>query len=86
VGVLRLRPQFAILRRNELLKMLDGVDMVQHVAALHHLSGRESGVGQSAASSLATATAELASIADAGQGVTRPSTVGHITPATGAPQ
>jgi hypothetical protein len=46
VGVLRLRPQFAILRRNELLKMLDGVDMVQHVAALHHFSGRESGVGR----------------------------------------
>jgi hypothetical protein len=37
LGVLRLRPQFAILRRNELFKMLDGVDMVQHVAALHHL-------------------------------------------------
>ena len=41
---------------------------------------------QSAPSSLATATAVFASIADAGEALARPTTVGHITLATGAPE
>jgi hypothetical protein len=36
--------------------------------------------------SFVAATAELASIADAREALARPSTVGHIIPATGAPQ
>jgi hypothetical protein len=43
-------------------------------------------MGQSETPIVATATEELASIADARRGVARPSTVGDITPATGAPQ
>ena len=32
--------------------MLDGADMVQHVAALHHFSGRKSGVGSNSVAAL----------------------------------
>jgi hypothetical protein len=43
-------------------------------------------LGQIQSPSFVAGTAELASIADAGEAVARPSTVGHITAATGAPQ